>query len=71
MSVIRYRGKAGPVFWPTCDGCKRQLAPETCWADARNALSDANWSFAHDAETGKWSHFCPVCTAVEQEEAGD
>lgn len=69
MSIARYRGKAGPVFWPTCDGCGKQLLPESCWADAREAMKAAKWKFVRDAGTGEWTHLCPVCVEVEREEA--
>lgn len=69
MSIIRYPGKAGAVFWPTCDGCKQQLGPETCWADARGAMVQAKWKLTRDSGTGEWLHLCPVCAEVEREEA--
>lgn len=70
MSITAYRGKAGIVFWPACDGCKRKLPPQTCWLDARTAMQDEGWTFIHEAELG-WTHLCPVCDEVEREEAGD
>lgn len=67
MSIKKFRGKAGHVFWPTCDRCGTQLGPEVCWMDARNAMASAKWLFVHDAEFG-WSHYCPVCAASEEDE---
>ncbi len=65
MSINRHRGVAGLVFWPTCDGCGRQLPPETCWADARGAMAQAKWKLTKDPETG-WTHLCPVCAQEDE-----
>ena len=59
MSIVRFRGKAGTVYWPTCDGCGNQLGPELSWEDARFALRFAHWTVRN--AKGQWEHRCPEC----------
>ena len=66
MSIKRYYGKAGPVFWPTCDGCGKVLPPETSWMGAKDAMTEAGWQFIYEHELG-WTHLCPLCAEEEEE----